>query len=523
MTYILYGDKKMCNDFKYIFKFIKVNEIINEEDVTIFTLIEDIKSRGISNYHIILCTKNIFDSALKDQLITYSTAESYFKLLDSGYYSELDEKIIGVWGTGGTCDNFLNTCKDEGDKINIDFYLDSNQCKWGKMYNGIEIINPEKIFELHKKVFIIVAVMAYDEIRNKLIKMGLNENIDFILYTYWNMKPSQMFKKTYYAKSINGPECSRPFDFSQIMWNGHYCCCPEWVKVPIGNPYTDTPDEAWNSMIAKIFRLSILNNTYSFCNLDKCPKPREKIMKTNNLHKAQIPIELSIAIDDSCNLRCDSCRTKLRMLNSWEKNERRAIVTKIIGSGWMQKTNMLTIGGNGEVFASDLYQELLFHPIQKERDSIYILTNGNLLTKDKIDKLKEIYNHITVSISIDAATEETYKKVRRGGNWKKLNENLKILSIEKEKKRIDIVEINMVVQKQNYKEMISFINLAKYYKFDKVFFSRILNWGTYSDEEYNRISMVDKNGKVNDELKKVLTNSIFKEKSVDASDIIKLI
>ncbi len=62
-------------------------------------------------------------------------------------------------------------------------------------------------------------------------------------------------------------------------------------------------------------------------------------------------------------------------------------------------------------------------------------------------------------IGIDAANESTYKKIR-GGNWKRLIDNL-IFAGYLMKKRGGEFALSFVVQYGNYKEIPEFINLAK--------------------------------------------------------------
>jgi MoaA/NifB/PqqE/SkfB family radical SAM enzyme len=90
-------------------------------------------------------------------------------------------------------------------------------------------------------------------------------------------------------------------------------------------------------------------------------------------------------------------------------------------------------------------------------------------------------------ISIDAATKDTYEnKTRIRGNWDVLMERLDfIINIP----TISHYRFSFVSQDCNYKEMYQFYELIKNlnWKSDKkfeVFFNHILNWNTFSDEEY---------------------------------------
>ena len=54
---------------------------------------------------------------------------------------------------------------------------------------------------------------------------------------------------------------------------------------------------------------------------------------------------------------------------------------------------------------------------------------------------------------------------------------------------------------------------------DKVFFTRILNWGTYSEAEFKKISMTDDDGYANEELQEILQLPIMSETIVDLGTI----
>ena len=91
---------------------------------------------------------------------------------------------------------------------------------------------------------------------------------------------------------------------------------------------------------------------------------------------------------------------------------------------------------------------------------IYFSTNGILL-KDEISK-KLINSGLTrIQISIDAVTQETYNKVRPGGDLKKILENIdNFLKIKKElKKTIPLVRVNFVKTEFNEFELEEFIKL----------------------------------------------------------------
>lgn len=79
-----------------------------------------------------------------------------------------------IWGAGNTARKFCAHMSG----LQIEGFLDSDPQKWGGMVSQTPILNPESVLG-SKSVKIIVASVAYSEIRAVLESKGLEENIDF--------------------------------------------------------------------------------------------------------------------------------------------------------------------------------------------------------------------------------------------------------------------------------------------------------------------------------------------------------
>ena len=110
------------------------------------------------------------------------------------------------------------------------------------------------------------------------------------------------------------------------------------------------------------------------------------------------------------------------------------------------------------------------------------MTNGTLFTSKEWEKLEGKYEDISFMVSVDAATKETYEKVRCGGQFERLMENMRFLSMLRKENKVNNVKVIMIVQKANYMEIPDFIKWAKGMGFDKVNLSHIRNWGTMLPE-----------------------------------------
>jgi hypothetical protein len=149
--------------------------------------------------------------------------------------------------------------------------------------------------------------------------------------------------------------------------------------------------------------------------------------------------------------------------------------------------------GTADPFASVSYRNYLrnFNPKKYPNlKSIHLHTNASLWNKEMWDSMKAIHPYVrSCEISIDAATKHTYENVTRlGGNWDSLISNLKFISTIKE---LESIKCSFVVQQTNYMEMVDFLNIIQSI-FDnrvKVFFGKITNWGTFSDETFKLLQI----------------------------------
>lgn len=322
------------------------------------------------------------------------------------------------------------------------------------------------------------------------------------------LKTSEMFIKTVNSapKNIN---CNRLEEECNIDSDGYlWGCCPGWIKLAFGNILKEK--QPYNTYMARVIKLSSLNKTYCFCDMYKCKynhkNSEEKSLK--NLKTKDYPNELTISIDRSCNLKCNSCR---KCFYNKTSNQTKIIEDKLIETGWLNKSDIV-LAGQGEVFYSPVYRDLLEKHIKSNK--IKIFTNGTLFNKKNWELLEKKYKEIDVSISIDAATKETYKKLRCG-NFEYLLKNLNMLGEQKKQGKIKEFQLNYVVQKDNYKEMEKFVELAKKINADKINFTKLNNWGTFNEKEYLEKCMIINEKYLEKDFYKEIIKPIFKDAIVD--------
>ena len=336
---------------------------------------------------------------------------------------------------------------------------------------------------------------------------------------------SLFFKETYFDKRQSNCDCVLPFS---ILWVGkggiaRVCDCPDYLDIGFGNIGVTELSKVWNSQLAKIIRLSVINNTYTFCSRSLCEKLSvgtqvDTLLKRKEISEKDSPKIINIANDSVCNLHCPSCRKKVYVKNNEDvQMEIDACLDELFKSNWLDIADNLYVGGGGEIFLSNNYKRVLYG-LGSKKKNVTIMTNGTLFTQKEWEQLEGKYEHINFMVSVDAATKDTYEKVRCGGNWKKLMDNMDFMSNLRKENKIDKVTVIMIVQKANYKEIPDFIKWAKDMGFDRVSLSHIRNWWTFEDGYfYDNVSMFDRNGRIKTELKEIMDNPICSDSVVVTS------
>ena len=298
--------------------------------------------------------------------------------------------------------------------------------------------------------------------------------------------------------------CPQPFEFAEIFDHKMYMCCPNWLPVDLGNP--NTIKENWEGEKAEEVRKSILDGSYKYCIESRCPKLTGlKEGKTEGLIKKEDFVEdrtlksLKFNFDQSCNLKCPSCRNMFINYEGKDRERTEELIKHIeeqLGKG----IERIECTGSGDPFFSRSFRKWMmnFNP-QKYPSlrSMHLHTNGTLWNHSNWSRMKNIHPFVTsAEISIDAATKDTYEnKTRIGGKWEKIIENLHYIANLPQQMNLTL---SFVLQQQNYKEMVLFYNLIESIfsssnKEWSIFFNRVVNWGTYTEEQFEKTDIGNPN------------------------------
>ncbi|MES2823531.1 MAG: hypothetical protein V4732_08015 [Pseudomonadota bacterium] len=296
--------------------------------------------------------------------------------------------------------------------------------------------------------------------------------------------------------------CVKPFWWYELAWNKQaYLCCPGWLPKSIGNSIDADPLMLWNSAEAIKIRQSVIDGSFEYCSPEFCPHLSNKtypvkyvendeyVMLQKQATEPRInlptPEWLNFSYDQSCNLACPSCRNEISMASKEDRVVYDDLSEVTLKS--FSDARHLYITGSGDPFASRHFWRLLVSDeLLKYPDlSLRLHTNGQLCTPARWDRIRHIEHKIsTLEISIDAASSQTYSLNRSPGSWEVLCENMDFIASLRNENRISELQLDFVVQNNNWHEMKEFVEVARKWKADTVYFSALSNWGTFSKREY---------------------------------------
>jgi len=280
--------------------------------------------------------------------------------------------------------------------------------------------------------------------------------------------------------------CPRPKDTILIDKQGscYACECQSWLPQSIGNLQIKSLEEIISGEMHQHLQSSITDGTYRYCNEHQCSYIKSGVVLHGQPDRIQ---HLRLAIDDSCNLRCPSCRKGMIFHKEGSAyNLGIKLADKI--NEWLYDYKhpiQVHIGSDGDPFASHVYRHFMDQTPERDNIKYSILTNA-LMLKDFAPRVPYVIRNLNeLGVSIDGATKDTYEKMRLGGRWEKINENLEYISELKDKHGFRFI-MHFVVQKNNYHEMEDIVMLGEKYNADRVWFSRIQDWNTWGNfSEHN--------------------------------------
>ena len=173
----------------------------------------------------------------------------------------------------------------------------------------------------------------------------------------------------------------------------------------------------------------------------------------------EFPLHIDLDTVDKCNLKCSHCqeentrdRTNMKISNG--------LVDKIFTEASNYGLCAVNIGSVGE---PSLEKDILFYILKHAENAkvmeTFVHTNGLLMDK-RISEQFIDSNLTYLCISVDASTEQTYKKIR-GANFLRLKNNIEeFVNLRKSKKQIfPLLRLSFLNTKSNFSEKQAFIDV----------------------------------------------------------------
>jgi MoaA/NifB/PqqE/SkfB family radical SAM enzyme len=495
--YVYGANEKQLHDLEYMFpqySFKMKEKSINDNKITI----SDIEnSEGVS-------------------------IEEFCKVLNY-VYAFSKNRQVALWGAGGMGLVCFNKWNDLYKDVEISYFIDKNEGI--STFNDIKVLHPSDI-NLKDFYIVISNEKNYDEIKKELMDSGLSEMQDFIGYKTAFMDNASLFLKTFYDTPKTMEFCNRPFGYTDIINDLVYLCCPASLRFEnIGELCELDFDSIWHSLRAKIIRLSIANGCYSYCDpifCDKCHLKGEVPYKYDeNRYKVKeenVPFDMMIGLDDTCNLHCKSCRREV-----WVEKDKNIIIKKKKMADRLldeaaSDTRNLWLAGSGEVFVSEVYKYILKDERCKKREQISILTNGVLFNKKNWDEYLNDYKKVDVIFSIDGGKKETYESLRCGGNFEQVIKNLEFAGELRKEDKISRLQINFVLQAANIKELEILAKIARKAGVDRIHVLKMYDYHILKEDEMCKILVVDEEKRtLKEEYKSLITEEILNDDIFDWS------
>jgi MoaA/NifB/PqqE/SkfB family radical SAM enzyme len=330
--------------------------------------------------------------------------------------------------------------------------------------------------------------------------------------------------------------CPVPFTHLATLYEGeaYPCLCPGWVPYSLGNVIDAPSAEAvWNSEAAVEIRRSIHDGDFRYCSRTLCsyiaartlPRKDEVIdpflrryVDERTVIVPQPPNVLQMNHDQTCNLACPSCRTDVITAGPEQQRIYVDAAERVLLPLLRGMDGMTYISGGGEAFASSHYRKILGALNREEYPGLFVflITNGQLLDAKRwaeFPRLPEMIGNL--SISIDAARAATYERLRRPGKWNVLMENLGLIVQMRAAGTIRHLQINFVVQAENFRELPEFIALGTRLGVDSFWLQRLTNYGAFSDPAYEKADVTSPQHPDHNELLAILRQPFMNDPRID--------
>ena len=176
-----------------------------------------------------------------------------------------------------------------------------------------------------------------------------------------------------------------------------------------------------------------------------------------NGYLPDFPLTVTLELVNRCNLDCVMCYT----VNHAERKSTLGIpnIETILAECEKHDLPALVIGLGSEPLLFKGIKDVIAKALEANVMDLFLGTNGVLLTEDIAEFLVES-QVARVEISLDAATPETYEKVRGKNELERIEGNIRrLIDIRKARNStLPVIRLTFCVQELNYRERRAFLD-----------------------------------------------------------------
>jgi len=293
--------------------------------------------------------------------------------------------------------------------------------------------------------------------------------------------------------------CNSPWTTVNITANGQVslCLCSRWAiknTNTIGNLHKSSLKSMFEIGPVEEFRNSILDQSYRYCDSSQCPRiwNLEQVESFDQVKSyPNLPTHLMLAIDNTCNLTCGICRFRTNYSPLINSNAQQ--ILKFLKESYKDFDHPVLFhgDGSGDIFSSAAYLEFLNSNDLPDCFEFSFLTNGTLLSKN-LELVERLHKKIRfLTVSFDAATVETYKRVR-GANFNIVLEGVKLA--------MDMgicITTQFVLQRENHHEVLAYRDLCLKLGVMHMGMQKIFRTSHMTDQWWEHNNVEDTNPNVN--------------------------
>lgn len=266
--------------------------------------------------------------------------------------------------------------------------------------------------------------------------------------------------------------------------NVYPCCYSKQFTSSMGNVNDSSLKEIWNSEAAQKHRQNMIDGNYDEMCWEWCPILKSGSLSEDKLQVTQGP-EAFVANQELCNSEISQRKVQLQSVPQYhrfvpslkcnlrcimcfqDRKDTRELPAAYFDdlAAWYQYTETINLQG-GEPFCCDaclrLLEEMDFetHPQIRFR----VITNATLITDGVIEKMRRA-KFLSVLVSVNAATPETYKEIMKGARWDKTMKNIqRLVDFRDSLDEPFTIGLSFVVMQSNVNDLPHYPDLGKRFR-----------------------------------------------------------